>query len=365
VNRKMSVNSIFDNFYIAVIKRYRMWCTNKSFRHYSKLLKMHGIPRKKLTSEQKKQVDAIWKGVGKYDYKTHRLVYSVTGKFDPKVMSEKLFRSKIEMELNEQTFKNAWSDKSYFSWWFDKSLFPVNIVANINGTYYNNDYDVVTEDEALQIISKHDKAIIKPSLDTGFGKGVSLIEDCKSADAVKGILGKYGKNFVVQEVLKQHPMLASFNPSSVNVVRFISMFIDGEVYPVMCALRCGGEGSISDNNITKDGMGMFVIGIDENGNLRDRAYHSCGKSITVCPNGEEFAGKPFPSYDKMVATVKECHKKLPYFRFVGWDFAIDSEGNPRIMEYNIKGPGVLYYQYVNGPLLGKYTDMIVERFKKK
>lgn len=361
----MNVNSIFDNFYLSVIKRYRIYCTNKSFRHYSKLLKMHGIPRKKLTREQKKAVDAIWKGCGKYDYKTHRLVYSVTGKFDPRVMSEKLFRSRIEMELNEQTFKNAWSDKSYFSWWFDKKLFPTNVTVNINGTFYDGDYNVISRETALELIARHDKLIIKPSLDTGFGKGVSLMENCKSKEAVNDTLKKYRKNFVVQEVLKQHEMLASFNPSSVNVVRFISLFIDGEVRPVMCALRCGGEGSISDNTITKDGMGMFVIGIDENGVLRDKAYHSCGKSISVCPNKTEFAGKPFPGYEKMVAIIKECHSKLPYFGFVGWDFAVDAEGNPRIMEYNIKGPGVLYYQYVNGPLLGEYTEMIAKRFKKR
>lgn len=360
----MNATNVFDRFYLFLMKQYRIICANQSFKHYSKLLRMHGIPCKKLTREQKKQVDAVWKGVGKYDYKTHRLVYSVTGKFDPKVMPEKLFRTKIEMELNEQTFKNAWSDKSFFSFWFDKKIFPTNIVINVNGTYYDSNYNVVKEAEALQLIAKHDKAIIKPSLDSGFGRGVLLIDNCKSADAVKKTLASYGKNYVVQEVLKQHPMLSAFNPSSVNVVRFISMFIDGEVYPVMCALRCGGEGAISDNSVTADGMGMFVIGIDENGNLKDKAYHSCGKSITTCPNGEEFAGKAFPGYDKMVDMLIECHKKLPYFRFVGWDFAIDSEGNPRIMEYNIKGPGLLYYQYVNGPLLGKYTDMIIERFKR-
>ncbi len=361
----MSVNNIFDKFYLSVIKNYRIFCTNNSFRHYSKLLKLHNIPRKRLTRQQKKAVDNVWKGCGKYDYKTHRLVYSVTGKFDPKVMSEKLFRSKIEMELNHQTFKNAWSDKSYFSFWFDKDLFPTNIIENINNVFYDRDYNVISAEHALELISKYDNVIVKPSLDTGFGKGVSLIKNCADKNNVKETLSQYKMNYIVQEVFKQHELLASFNSSSVNVVRFISLFLDGEVYPVMCALRCGAEGSISDNYISKDGMGMFVIGIDENGFLKNEAYHSCGKRITVCPNGVEFAGKEFPGYHKMVDIIRKHHSKLPYFGFVGWDFAVDENGNPHIMEYNIKGPGVLYYQYVNGPLLGKYTEMIVDRFKNK
>lgn len=361
----MNATDIFDKFYVSVIKAYRAKCIFDSNRHYKKLLKMHGIPFKKLTQTQKREIDKIWKGCGRYDYTTHRLVYSVSGKFDPRVVSEKLFRSKIEIELNHQTFKNAWSDKSYFSWWYDKDLFPTNIVVNVNNAFYDNNYNLVSEDEAIELISKHDKAIIKPSLDTGFGKGVSLIKECSNKDTVRQTLNKYHKNFVVQEVLEQHPMLSEFNKSSVNVIRFISLFIDGEVHPVMCSLRCGGEGSICDNTITKEGLGMYVIGIDENGKLRDEAYHSCGKRITRCPNGTEFAGKELPGYNKMKEIILEHHKRMAYFGFIGWDFAIDKNGEPRIMEYNIKGPGVLYYQYVNGPLFGKYTDTIVEHFKKK
>lgn len=361
----MEATNIFDKFYLFVIKNYRKYCTNSSFRHYKKLLKLHNIPLKKLTSEQKREVDKIWKGCGSYDYKTHRLVYSVSGKFDPRVMSEKLFRTTIEMQLNHQTFKNSWSDKSYFSWLWGKDLFPTNVVANVNGTFYDVNYNVVSEQQALELISKYDKLIIKPSIETGFGKNVALMDNCSDSDGVKAMFKKYGANFVVQEVLKQHEMLSSFNASSVNVIRFISLFIDGEVRPVMCALRCGAEGSISDNNITKDGMGMFVIGLDENGRLRNEAYHSCGKKITVCPNGVEFAGRELPGYHKMIEIIKECHSKMAHFGFVGWDFAIDENGEPRIMEYNIKGPGVLYYQYANGPLLGEYTEMIAERFKNK
>ena len=132
----------------------------------------------------------------------------------------------------------------------------------------------------------------------------------------------------------------------------------------MCALRCGGEGAISDNTITKDGMGMFVIGIDENGKLKSEAFHSCGKRIIRCPNGTEFNGKSIPGFNKMKDIINEYHSKLAYFGFVAWDFVIDESGNPKIMEYNIKGPGMLYYQYVNGPLFGEHTDLVIDYIKR-
>lgn len=360
----MGVDNIFDNFYLSVMRKYRAYCANKNFRHYSNLFRLHGIKRKKLTKEQKIAVDKVWKGCGKYDYKTHRLVYSVTGEFNPHIMPEKLFRTKIEMALNHQTFKNSWSDKSYFSWLFDKKLFPTNVIINVNGTFYDRDYNVIMENDAVKLISEHDRLIIKPSLDSGLGRNVSLVKNCSNAENVRSILKDYCKNYVVQEVIKQHEMFSSFNSSSVNVIRCISLFIDGKVYVVNCALRCGAEGSISDNCITKDGMGMFVIGIDENGVLHNEAYHSCGKKITVCPNGTDFAGKVIPNFEKMKSIVCELHSKMAHFGFIGWDFAFDENGEPRIMEFNIKGPGVLYYQYANGPLLGKCTQMIADRFRK-
>ena len=64
------------------------------------------------------------------------------------------------------------------------------------------------------------------------------------------------------------------------------------------------------------------------------------------------------SYKKAVELVKQGHKRLPHYRFLGWDVTIDEAGEPVIIEYNINGPGVLYYQYANGSLFGDYFDVI-------
>jgi len=355
---KMAAEDIFDKLKLIVIKGFRIYCVNKNNNRYFKLLKKHGIEKKKLTSEQKKSIKKVW-GRG-CEYDTHILTYSVTGEFNPYIMPEKLFRTKIEPELNNQSFKYSWADKAYLGFHFPKELFPKTIVNNINGIYYDEDYNILTENDAIERISKYDRFVIKPSLDSGFGKGVKL---CINDGNVKDELDKYRKNFVVQEVFKQHQIFSQFNSSSVNVIRYISIFINGKVVPVMAALRCGAEGAFNDNFVSEDGLGMFVIGIDENGRLRDKAYHSCGRSISKCPNGTEFSGVEVPGFDKMKEIIVELHSKLAYFGFIGWDFVIDEDGNPKIMEYNLKAPGVLYYQYVNGPLLGEYTEDIIKMLK--
>ena len=56
--------------------------------------------------------------------------------------------------------------------------------------------------------------------------------------------------------------------SSVNVIRYNTLLLNGSVKPLSATLRCGAEGAINDNSITSDGRGMFMIGIEPNGCLK-------------------------------------------------------------------------------------------------
>ena len=64
------------------------------------------------------------------------------------------------------------------------------------------------------------------------------------------------------------------------------------------------------------------------------------------------------SFDKMVDMALSCHARMPYFRFIAWDMTIDCDGEPVIMEYNLLSPGIMYYQWTNGPLFGTDVDRI-------
>ncbi len=331
----------------------------KSSKHYFNMLKQHNIPIRRLTAEQKKQVNEVWCGAVS-DYSTHELVYSVTGRFDPYVCSELLFRTNIELKINNFQLKYGFSEKNYFDKLTDGAPMPKTVVRNINGVFLDESYKPLTPDEALAILDGYESLIVKPSIENGMGKSVKLYEK----NEYSNIFLDFKKDYLVQEVLKQHSLLSSFNSSSINVVRVVSISLNGTVSPVNYTLRCGAQGSITDNFISADGKGMFVIGINPDGTLKDEAYHSCGERITVAPNGVEFAGKQLPHFKEALELTTRIHEQLPHFGFIGFDVCFDEDGSPRIMELNFRGPGVLYYQYANGALFGDRTEEIIKTLLK-
>lgn len=325
-----------------------------------RLLEKSGKEIKRLSDVQKKQVKALWgRGV---DISLHELIYSATGIFKAEYCPLVYFRTKLEYALNDQRLAPAWSDKNYFDRFFPYAKFPDTIVRNINGTFLDKNYFPITLEEVLNIISSFDKVIIKPSIDSYCGAGLSMIKNTK-ADNLVDILSSYKKNYTIQNVLKQHESIARLNPSSVNVIRYNTLLLNGSVKPLSATLRCGAEGAINDNSITSDGRGMFMIGIEPNGCLKDTAYYACGEMLHKAPNGESFAGMSIPNFDKITQLVTKMHSEMPYFGFIGFDVAVNEGGDPVIMEYNIRVPGIMYYQYTNGPLFGSYTNEIVSLYK--
>ena len=351
------VKDTFEKFYAYAHRVYRGNCVKESNKHYFKLLRDNNREIKRLTKEQKKEVDGFWRGLVT-DYSTHELYYSVTGKFDPAICSEMLLRTKLEIKLNDQELKRAWADKCCFEMFFPDFKFPRTVVRNIGGHFYDESYRLITIDKAAGIMDGFDRFVVKPSIDNGVGKGVELFE--RGAQSPKDVLLKYKADFVVQEVFKQHETLCRFSPRSVNVLRVISLFIGDGVRFISASLRASTSGAFNDNHITEDGRGMIVIGIDENGRLKDKAYYSCGDSTDRLDDGFVFAGTQIPNYGKIRQTVTAAHERLGHFGFVGWDVTIDESGEPVIMEYNIKSAGGLYYQYTNGPLFGEYTKEVID-----
>lgn len=82
------------------------------------------------------------------------------------------------------------------------------------------------------------------------------------------------------------------------------------------------------------------------------------------PGVPDFAGLQLPNWDKALQLTQRIHEALPHFGFIAFDVCFDEDGSPRIMEFNIRGPGVLYYQYANGPLFGDRTQEIIDAFCK-
>ena len=64
--------------------------------------------------------------------------------------------------------------------------------------------------------------------------------------------------------------------------------------------------------------------------------------------------------------IKNIATKVPHFRLVSWDIAIDSVGQPVFIEMNPAYGELDFHQLNNGPIFGEDTEEVLEEvFGKK
>ena len=325
-------------------------------------LKLYSIPVKKLSREQKKQVKAIWGKSMKNDYSTHEIIYSISGVFDPYLCPNALFGTKLGFALNDSQKVIPWADKNYFDKFFPEVRFPHTLIHNISGVFYDRNYQKISMQEAINLLEGYDYVCIKPSLESGSGKGVQKIA---VDDNIESTFKSYRQDFIVQEILEQYPPIKEINPSSVNIVRVNTLFINGRVSVLSASMRFGAVGKFNDNSPSPDGKGRIIVGVNDEGVLKDVAHYACGLSLNIAPSGAAFAGLKIPNYDRVKEIVTSIHSKLPFARFIGFDVAFDKEGQPVVMEYNINAPGTFYYQLANGPLFADRTQEVIDTMRKE
>ncbi|MCE5202251.1 MAG: hypothetical protein LLF78_07050 [Synergistaceae bacterium] len=339
-------------------KVYRVYRTEVILRKYEKEIGLQ-IPR--LTPGQKKEIDALYAKHGfnvvdKY-YRWHHLLYATTGIKSPYFVDIYL-RNQIVARFNNIGLSDGWDDKSYYDLFCKGVKMPHTVLRNINGMFYDHDFQLITPRIAADILHNEEKVIVKPSINSSGGHNVRLYE--KNVDADK-IFSIYGRNFVVQRVVRQHPILSAFNMTSVNTIRIMSWYFDGEVNIFASILRIGKEGSVVDN-LSSGGIG-FKIGYD--GTVRPGGYDGHGRLIHNCKS--DVAEKDvitIPAYSKIVDTIKKLHPRFPHFGIIAWDFTVDRDSEPVLIEYNLKNPGI-NIQFCTGPFFGEMSERILEEAGKR
>ena len=294
----------------------------------------------------------------------HEYYYFMTGKFDVRFMPDNIFYPYILPYLNDQRIERGYLDKNNYEHLFPEILQPRTILKNINGFYYI-DNKPVTEREAIEKCSNLSDAIIKPALDTFQGwnvrrfnseNGNTNINKCSLVQ----LLELYKKNFIIQEVIQQHPLISSLNESSVNTIRIVTYRLGNNVIPLSCIIRVGRKGALVDNGHA----GGYCCGIDQNGCLKEFGFICVsGEKRRTTDNGFGFAGFKIPLFDKIMETAQYLHLRLPYLRFIGWDFCLNNKDEIVLLEFNAT-PSIDIMQLTNGPILGDYTEEILKEIAK-
>lgn len=265
----------------------------------------------------------------------------------------------ISPYLVNMNLSMAYVDKNMYFRHFPDVRQPKTIFHNMSGRFYTAEIQEVTFDEAVDTLSRTERFIVKPAIESGRGRDVKMVMGGKIQ--IASILDDYESNYIIQEVVKQHPEMSKLNPTSLNTCRLYTYRKVGtsEYMLLGAAVRFGGKGAYRDNACTGGGF----CKINDDGSVEDAIhnYRRFGWGSLKVEKGLE--GLCIPNYDKVLETALRLHKTIPYMDLIGWDIAVDEEGEPVLIELN-QYPDCEFLQIFNGPMFGEYTDELLERISK-
>ncbi len=299
-----------------------------------------------------------WK---KYGYKPAKYWYRIFSdreqQVDPRYIPDDLYYGELIPYFSNSQFRRFGEDKCYHDVWFADLKRPQTICKNIACVYYDARMNPISREAALELaLATPDTFLIKPAIDSGEGRLIQFFSpDTVTKESLGRAFDEIGANFLVQAAVKQHPVLAQMNPSSLNTIRVISFFFEGQVHILSANFRVGAAGAKIDNI----GAGGSACRVFEDGRLDAKAVNRKAEWTEKSCTGVPFQGVVLPSYDRILAIVREKHRMLAHFKLIGWDFSVDTAGDPVFIEYNVC-PGS--NQITCGPTFGELTDKVLEEF---
>lgn len=341
MNKKMVINGIKKSRVL-----YKEYYHKKEADRYLK-----NFPSIKLSPSYKKAIDAYWKKYGvRVSGKWHQVFIASSGMEDVRFIDIALFYSKIIGRLNFQKFSAAYDDKCRYDILFPDIKQPGTIVKNINGYFFDENNCLISKEYAKKKVAEVERCIVKPSIGTSGGKGIRVLKKQNEETYINDMIQIMNqKNYIVQHFIKQNVVLNNLNPDSVNTVRILSLLWNGEVYIIASLLRIGEKGKEFVTCSTE------CRGIKKDGKL-DTISHDV--NLYVKKDLED--NIVLPNYSEIIDYIKAKHKELSYFSIIGWDFAIDVNDNPILIEVNTNWPGIETKQCLYGPLFGELTDEVME-----
>lgn len=264
---------------------------------------------------------------------------------------EEIFYTRIEPKLNHRYFSAVYEDKASLSFLLGNDLHVGNIFFRNNGRYFDAAGGLVDFDQVEAWLEGQDDVVLKPSRVTGGGRGVVIGRGA----TVVGELKKSGDPVVIQEVFRQHPDIARFNPASVNTIRLMSLRVQGKIVIVSAVMRMGVAGSRIDN-ATRGAVAVGVMGGVLGDHARDVNFQRYEEHPT---SGIRFKGEHLPHWDRIAALAVTVHNRFLEAGIVSWDIAVGEDGIPKVIEANVTEQELNGHQLLNGPVLEPYLDALL------
>ena len=314
---------------------------------------------KPLSTEEIRELKSYWGDRFTKSYLNVFGFYKAFGVFDTRIMPNDLY-AEAERHLNPFRYSLFAQHKCCLKYFLPEEYRPKTIIQNKDNHYLNSDNKVINMSEAVRIAEQHDSFMIKIAAGSGGGRGIRKVY---KGEDIASIFADYGKDFICQEVLKEHHTLAQFNPECINTIRLLSLNINDRCDVLSAFVRMGGKGSIVDNLHSEKGGGCLV-GINSEGRLAPFGINKNYKVVKETPMGDTFDGMQIEHYDNIVAFIKKCHQEyFPFANLIGWDFILDENAHPIIIEINLDSADIAAHQIFNGPIFGDRTEEVLDYMK--
>lgn len=250
----------------------------------------------------------------------------------------------------------VFDDKNMYDLYFPDVKQPKTVVRYIDGCFMDLGYHIIGEEDALKRCEEARNVVIKPAVGTCGGSGIVFWNGENSTREELKQLFRKRSCYIVQEVVRQHPIMASLNESSCNTIRMISFLYEGEVVVIPTAFtRFGGKGSLLDN-VSSGGYG---VGIDSEGKISSISRNHYEETVAT-PGADET--RFIPNYSKCQSIARQVAPRLSHItKLIAWDFAIGKDSEPLLIEVNFERTSIQTFQSLNGPIFGDYVEYFLQK----
>ncbi|KKN19502.1 hypothetical protein LCGC14_0945110 [marine sediment metagenome] len=225
---------------------------------------------------------------------------------------------------------------------FGNSISP-DIAFFVNGNWFDGNFSKLTTDTLKEYIFESSERVIYKMDQSLQGKGIRIC-DINTFDILE--LEALG-NGTVQKFIEQHQFFRDFHSGSVATIRVTTVInLIGKVDVRAAYLRLGCS---ADTFVKSDSHVRIPIDL-KTGELYAQGYLPNWSQTTHHPDAQIiFANKCIPAYQEVINTAVSLHRKFPMVMAIGWDFTVDNNNQPQLMEWNGYGNDIKFSEATQGP----------------
>ena len=321
----------------------------------------------RLINSQKKQIDDFYlENYGKkIPYTWHRHYTAFTGNFDVSYLPELIYAAEFENYMHDSNaYCKVLADKNLLPYFAQAAGIKISrtLLSRVNGMFRNGQNEPVSKKDFESLFGTIAEAFIKPSVGSNSGLGCCVVNMQNGTDIISGqtaaeIINDLGPDFIVQERLHSHPAVAALYPHSVNTFRIVTYRWKEEILHARVLMKIGRGGQ----NVENAHAGGIFVAVEDDGTLHSTAFTEFNQQFTQHPDTHiVFEGYKIPHVPELIAAAKKMHALIPQIGIYHWDFVLDEQGIPTIMEANTGTGGIGSIQMAHGKgLFGNKTAEIL------